>query len=267
MKEIPSSILHFANTLADAAGELIREYYRVKIGVDIKPDNSPVTQADRDAEEIMMRLVRTAFPDHGIIGEESGAHNADAEYVWVIDPIDGTRSFMAGVPLFTTLISLTHHGRPILGIIDQPVSQERWEGALGHPSMLNGAVIHTRSCAALSQATFSTTSPYLFANVQEAQDCEEVARRCRHQMFGGDAYMHAMVASGFVDLVVESTLKPYDFCALVPIVEGAGGIVTDWHGAPLTLQSDGTIITAGDKAVHQQALKLLSGSGKKAAQA
>jgi len=255
---VTAAHLALAETLADAAGEIIRGYFRKKIGVQQKSDLTPVTIADRAAEKVMRRLIAIAFPKDGIIGEEFGAHNAEAEYVWVLDPIDGTKSFISGVPLFGTLIALTHRGKPVLGVIDQPIQGERWLGAAGRRATFNGAAIKTRPCASLKDATLYATAPEMFAKGNAAA-FQRLRARVKLARFGADCYAYGLLASGFIDLVVEADLKPYDYCALLPIIEGAGGIASDWQGRKLTLASDGRVLIAGDPRVHEQALALLAG--------
>jgi len=249
--------LALAIDLADAAGEAIRPYFRRPIAVDDKPDRSPVTAADRAAEAAMRALITARFPDHGVIGEEFGADREGADFIWVLDPIDGTKSFISGVPLFGTLIALAHQGRPILGIIDQPISRERWIGAGGHPTTLNGAPIRCRPCASLASATVYATSPNMFKG-GDATSFGRVAAAAKLVNYGADCYAYGLVAHGFIDLVVEASLKPYDFSAMLPIVEGAGGVASDWRGMPLSLASDGRVLVAGDRRAHQQALQLLA---------
>ncbi len=250
--------LALAVTLADTAGEVIRPYFRQHLAVDDKPDRSPVTAADRAAEAAMRHLIAAHFPEHGIIGEEFGREREDAEFVWVLDPIDGTKSFISGVPLFGTLIALAQHGRPILGIIDQPVLRERWIGADGRPTTFNGAPIRCRACAALAAATVFATSPDMFPGA-DAAAFARVAAAAKLVRFGADCYAYGLLAHGFIDLVIEASLKPYDFSAMLPIVAGAGGIAGDWQGRPLTLASDGRVLIAGDRRAHEQALRLLAG--------
>jgi inositol-phosphate phosphatase/L-galactose 1-phosphate phosphatase/histidinol-phosphatase len=251
------AFLALAAELADAAGEAIRPHFRQPIAVTDKPDLSPVTVADRAAEAAMRRLIIARFPQHGIIGEEYGPERADAEFVWVLDPIDGTKSFISGVPLFGTLIALARQGRPILGIIDQPISRERWIGATDHPTTFNGTAIHCRPCAALAAATMFSTSPDMFKGPDAAAH-GRVAAAAKLVRFGADCYAYGLLALGFIDLVIEASLKPYDFSAMVPIVEGAGGIATGWQGKPLTLASDGRVLVAGDRNAHREALALLA---------
>ena len=246
-----------ANDLADAAGAAIRPRFRQRLAIEDKPDLSPVTIADREAEIAMRRLIAGRFPDHGIIGEEFGREREDAEFVWVLDPIDGTKSFISGVPLFGTLIALARRGRPILGIIDQPVLRERWIGAAGRPTLLNGAPIRVRPCAGLAAATLFATSPDMFAGSDEVA-FGRAAAAAKLVRFGADCYAYGLLALGFVDLVIEASLKPYDFSAMLPVVEGAGGVVTDWRGAKLTVASDGRVLVAGDHRAHEAALSLLA---------
>jgi len=250
--------LALAAELADAAGAAIRPYFRQKIAIEDKPDLSPVTAADRAAEEAMRRLITARFPEHGIIGEEFGREREHAEFVWVLDPIDGTKSFISGVPLFGTLIALARAGRPVLGIIDQPISRERWAGAAGRPSTFNGAPIRCRPCPGLAAATVFATTPDMFRGA-DAGAFGSVAGAAKLVRYGADCYGYGLVASGFIDLVIEAGLQTYDFSAMLPIVEGAGGVATDWQGRPLDLASDGRVLVAGDARAHQEALALLAG--------
>jgi inositol-phosphate phosphatase/L-galactose 1-phosphate phosphatase/histidinol-phosphatase len=252
------SFLALAAELADAAGAAIRPYFRTALTVDDKADLSPVTAADRAAEAAMRRLIAARFPGHGIIGEEYGRERDDAEYVWVLDPIDGTKSFISGVPLFGTLIALARHGRPILGIIDQPISRERWVGAAGRETTHNGRPARCRPCAGIAAATVFATTPAMFEGADSAAFAR-VAGAAKLVRFGADCYAYGLVALGFVDVVIEASLKTYDFGAMLPIVEGAGGVATDWQGAPLGLSSDGRVLIAGDKRTHSEALALLRG--------
>jgi inositol-phosphate phosphatase/L-galactose 1-phosphate phosphatase/histidinol-phosphatase len=247
----------FAHELADTAGAVIRPYFRQKLEVEAKGDASPVTVADREAEQALRGMIATRYPDHGIWGEEFGPERMDAKYVWVLDPIDGTKSFMAGVPVFGTLISLARLGVPVLGVIDQPILSERWIGVAGQGTLFNGKPVTTRLCPALPDATLATTSPYLFADDERAA-FERVRRQARYTLYGYDCYAYAQLAGGFIDAVVESGLKPHDFCALRPVVEGAGGVVTDWEGKALTLASTGRVVAAGDAALHMQVLQALN---------
>ena len=251
------AFLALASGLADAAGEAIRPHFRQRITVDAKADLSPVTVADRDAEAAMRRLIAARFPEHGIIGEEYGAERAEAEFVWVLDPIDGTKSFISGVPLFGTLIALAHQGRSILGVIDQPISRERWIGAAGQPTIFNGTAIRCRPCPSLATATVFSTSPDMFPGA-DAEAHRRVAAAAKLVRYGADCYAYGLVALGFVDIVIEASLKPYDFSAMAPVVEGAGGIATDWQGRALDLSSDGRVIVAGDRNAHREALALLA---------
>jgi inositol-phosphate phosphatase/L-galactose 1-phosphate phosphatase/histidinol-phosphatase len=250
------AFLALAMRLADAAGDAIRPSFRKPLAVIDKADLSPVTAADREAEAAMRGLIEAHFPDHGIFGEEFGRVREDAEFVWVLDPIDGTKSFISGVPLFGTLIALTQRGQPILGVIDQPISRERWTGVAGRATTLNGAVIRCRGCPALAAATLFSTAPDMFKG-EDAVSFARVSAAVKLTRFGADCYAYGLLAAGFVDLVLEASLKPYDFCAMVPIVRGAGGMATDWRGASLDLASDGRVLVAGDPRAHRAALALL----------
>lgn len=248
--------LELAHRLADAAGQAILPFFRGRYDMDFKGDDSPVTQADRAAEAAMRAILEAERPGDGIIGEEYGAHNPDAERVWILDPIDGTRSFIAGRPIFGTLIGLTQEGWPMLGIIDQPVTRERWAGRVGEPTMLNGRPVATRACRQLDDAILASTGPQYFPACT-GEHFAWVARHCRDTLWGGDCYNYALLASGHVDLVIEAGLKLHDIAALVPVVEGAGGRMCDWSGEPLTHESDGRVIAIGDAARLDDVLELL----------
>ncbi len=235
---------------------MIWPYFRTGVAVEDKADLSPVTAADRAAEAAMRQLIERRFPDHGILGEEFGPTRAEAEHVWVLDPIDGTKSFISGVPLFGTLIALTCAGRPILGVIDQPILGERWSGAAGRASTLNGRTIRVRPCPRLAAASLFATSPDMFHG-SDAAAFARVAAAAKLVRYGADCYAYGLLAAGFVDLVLEASLKPYDFCAIAPVVEGAGGVASDWRGSALGLRSDGRVAVGGDRRVHAEALALL----------
>ncbi len=253
----PTKFIALAESLADAAGIVARRYFRTGIAVLGKADSSPVTIADREAETRMREIIARAFPDHGILGEEHGADRVDAEYVWVLDPIDGTKSFISGVPMFGTLIALLHRGRPVLGIIDQPILRERWLGAAGRKTMFCGKRASTRSCRRLADATLFTTSPHMFHGA-DARGFERLRRAIKLPRYGTDCYAYGLLASGHVDIVVEAGLKPHDYLAQATIIAGAGGVITDWQGRPLGLDSDGRICASGDRKLHTAILRTLA---------
>jgi inositol-phosphate phosphatase / L-galactose 1-phosphate phosphatase / histidinol-phosphatase len=250
--KVSAAYLALAGELAERTGAIIRRHFRQKITVEQKPDRTPVTAADREAEKAMREMIEARYPDHGIWGEEFGRVRPEADYVWVLDPIDGTKSFISGVPLFGTLISLAFKGKPVLGVIDQPISRERWVGAAGHATLMNGRHAKTRGCTALGDATLYATSPDMFEGA-DAAAFQRLRSAVKLARFGADCYAYGLLAGGFVDLVVESGLKPYDFCALAPVVEGAGGTMTDWQGKALSLQSDGRVVACGDPRLTETA--------------
>lgn len=249
--------LTLAHRLADAAAEAIRPFFRARYETDYKSDETPVTQADRAAEAAIRAILEKERPGDGIIGEEYGALREDAERVWILDPIDGTRSFIAGRPIFGTLIGLTQASWPVLGIIDQPISGERWAGMIGQPTTLNGQPVKTRACRQLSDAILASTGPQYFPGCT-GEHFSLLARDCRDTVWGGDCYNYALLATGHIDLVVEAGLKLHDIAALVPVVEGAGGRMCDWSGDPLTADSDGQVIAIGDPARLDDVLEALS---------
>ncbi|CAA7623808.1 histidinol-phosphatase [Magnetospirillum sp. UT-4] len=258
MTACPPEFIALANRLADSARPVIRKYFRTPVAVDDKADSSPVTIADREVEAAMRALIREAFPGHGILGEEWGSENTGAEYVWVLDPIDGTKAFITGKPSFGTLIALCRNGVPVLGIIDQAITAERWLGAAGHPTTLNGQAVRVRPCDDLAKAYAYTTGPEYFDETTRP-GWDRIAARVKLPRYGCDCYAYALLATGFVDLVAEAGLKPYDYCALVPVIENAGGLCTDWQGRTLTMDSGGTVCAAGDPRLHAQALAVLAG--------
>lgn len=239
--------LTLAHRLADAAGEAIRPFFRARFDLEFKPDRSPVTEADKAAEAAIRAILEKERPSDGIIGEEYGATREDAERVWVLDPIDGTRSFVAGRPIFGTLIALTQAGWPTVGIIDQPIAKERWAGMAGQPTTFNGKAVRTRACRSLEEAIVASTGPQYFPGCT-GEHFSRLAGQCRDTVWGGDCYNYGLVASGHVDIVVEAGLKLHDIAALVPVVEGAGGRMCDWAGEPIDAQSDGRVIAVGDPA-------------------
>ncbi len=256
--QVDNRIVEFAHQMADAAGDVIRRYWRTAVPVDRKSDASPVTLADREVESAMRKLIEAHYPEHGIFGEEHGKVREQAAYQWVLDPIDGTRAFIAGYPTFTTLIALAHNGVPMVGVVDQAIMRERWTGIAGQKSTLNKKTIATRHCTELKHAAIATTSaPYYFSDAQTAT-FDRLRKQCAQTIIGGDGYGYAMLASGQIDIFVDACLKPYDFCAHKTIIEGAGGVITDWYGKPLTIESDGNVIAAATKELHQQALTILS---------
>ena len=242
-----------AHRLADASGPILRRYFRRPLGVEQKADLSPVTVADREAEAAIRDILARERPQDGVYGEEHGAVSTDAEYVWVIDPIDGTKAFVTGRPTFGTLIGLAHEGRFVLGVIDQPVLGERWIGAIDRPTLLNGEPISARSCPSLSEAFLNATTPDMFRG-RDADAFGAASRRAKMTTYGGDCYAYGLLAEGFIDVVIEAQLKPYDYAALAPVIEGAGGIMTDWQGRALDLDSDGRVVAAGDALVHQEVI-------------
>ena len=248
-----------AQRLADAAGAAIRPHFRTALESDRKGDASPVTIADREAEQAMRAILAAERPGDGIIGEEFGSERAGASRQWVLDPIDGTAGFLAGRAIFGTLIALMVDGWPLIGVIDQPIAGERWVGGSGLPTLLNGAPVRCRPCARLDEATLATTGPHYFDD-HDGEHFMALAAQTDHKrmVMGGDCYNYAMLASGHLDIVAEAGLKLYDYAALIPVVEGAGGMMTDWNGDPLNADSDGHVLAVGDSARLEDAIEALA---------
>lgn len=249
-----------AEAAADAAGAVIRPWFRRGLTVEAKADLSPVTEADRAAEAAMRSVLREHFPDHAILGEEGGREAGAGAWEWVLDPIDGTRAFVTGRPTFTVLVALRHGGRPVLGLVDQPVTGERWIGVAGAPTRFRGPLggaAGCRPCARTDLAELSCTAPEIFPP-DLLPRFDRLRRAARRVTWGGDAYAYGLLALGLVDLVAEATMQPWDWAALVPVVEGAGGLVTDWAGRPLEPGGDGTVLAVGDPALLAPAVALLA---------
>jgi myo-inositol-1(or 4)-monophosphatase len=255
-------LVQFAHRLADASGEVIRPWFRSSLDVTDKGTGragfDPVTEADREGEAVLRRLIKEVYPGHGILGEEHGREEGTEPFTWVLDPIDGTRAFICGMPQWGTLIALNDGSRPILGVLDQPVTRERWIGWSGHAELVTPSKttkIKTRPCADLGDAVVTTTHPTAYFTKEEADAFQVIGQRAKMTRYGGDCYAYALLAMGFIDLVIEASLKPWDIQALIPIIEGAGGIFTSWDGGDA--QNGGRVIAAGDARVHAQALEIL----------
>ena len=251
--------LEAAAAAADAAAAAIRPFYRTPLTADLKPDQSPVTLADQSAEAAMRALLAARFPAHGIMGEEAGLDRPGARHLWVLDPIDGTRAFITGRPTFGTLIALLEDGRPVLGLIDQPITGERWIGAAGRRTLFHGrhGQVGTRPCPTLAAAELSCTAPEIFTPA-ETERWRRLQSATRRTSWGGDCYAYGLIALGSIDIIAEAGLKPWDWAALVPILEGAGARITDWSGAPLTPESPGQVLAVGDPALLAPAIATLS---------
>jgi myo-inositol-1(or 4)-monophosphatase len=251
----------FVDQLASVSGETILPFFRTNLAIENKKAGGfdPVTAADRAAENAMRVLIRKNFPDHGIIGEEYGAERTDAEYVWVLDPIDGTKSFIAGMPAWGTLIGLMRFGEPVFGMMHQPFIGERFSGDGGaayYKGRAGNRELHVRPCAALADALLFTTSPLLM-NEKDRATFKRIEDTVKLSRYGGDCYAYCMLAAGQIDLVIETEIKPHDIVPLIPIITGAGGIVTTWENGPA--QEGGRIVVAGDERVHKAALAMLKG--------
>jgi myo-inositol-1(or 4)-monophosphatase len=257
----------FLEQLADASGEAILPFFRTSLfATDKAPGRAfdPVTEADHAAETVMRRLIERHFPEHGIVGEEFEDKRVGAEYVWVLDPIDGTKSFISGLPTWGTLIGLEHRGAPVCGVMNQPFTRERfsgdgraafWRGPAKQGGGVERRKLQARACDSLGQATLMTTSPSLIE--EERRDkFFRLEKQVRLSRYGGDCYAYCALAAGHVDLIVESGLNPYDIVALIPIVQGAGGVVTTWDGG--SAERGGAIVAAGDARLHAAALEMLA---------
>lgn len=257
-----SDLAQFAEELADLSGQTILPHFRERIVVHNKLGDAgfdPVTEADRAAEHAIRAHIKRRFPSHGILGEEHGAERGSSPLTWVIDPIDGTRAFMCGMAQWGTLIALNDGTKPVVGVLDQPYTGERWVASNGRTTFRDAkgqrSLLKTRPCPSLSTAVLSTTSPVGYFSDAEQAAFWRLSGQARLTRFGGDCYGYGLLAMGFIDLIVETTLQPWDVQALVPIVENAGGVITTWDGGPA--QDGGRVVACGDAALHAAVLGAL----------
>ena len=250
-------LINFSNYLADESEKIIKEYFRKPFKVENKTDESPVTIADKNTELKIRELIEEKYPDHGILGEEFDSKNLDSEFLWVIDPIDGTRSFIAGHKDFGTLIALLHNNKPIIGIINCPMHEERWVGIKNQKTTLNGGEINTSEINLLSKSYVCTSGLY-FKNDHFRKGFNQIVKQSNYHRFGGDCYMYGMLATGLIEIVIEDTLKPHDYMALIPVIEGAGGIISDRYGKAIDLDSDGSVVVSANDELHKQLIKIIN---------
>ena len=251
-------LIIFSNYLADESEKIIKEYFRKSFVIQSKEDESPVTIADQKAELKIRELIEKKYPNHGILGEEFEGKDIESEYLWVIDPIDGTRSFIAGHKDFGTLISLLHNKIPIIGIINCPMHKERWIGIKGRQTTMNNQKVCTSTKQSLDQSYLSTTGLYMFENDNFKKGFEKIINLTSYHRFGGDCYNYGMVASGYIDIVIENMLKVHDYMALIPVIEGAGGEITDKFGKMINFDSDGSVVVSANQKLHKQLIDIIN---------
>lgn len=251
-------LIGFAEKLADCSRALLLPASKLDRAVQIKSDASLVTETDLLIETRMREMIDATYPHHGVLGEEHGTRDLDAEYVWVLDPIDGTSAFVAGIPVYGTLIGLARNGRPFLGVIDHPATDERWVGISGQMARMNGKDVRVRACDGVSRAFLTNSNPD-FLTEDEAERFNAVKQKAICTQYGGSCYSYAMLATGRTDLAIDSGLDPFDIYAPAAIIEGAGGHVSDWTGAPLSLDWHGQVIAGGDEKCLAEARSLLCG--------
>ena len=247
----------FANSLADDASKTSMHYFRNKIKIEIKDDESPVTLADKETEQAIRDKIRKEYPNHGILGEEYENERIDSEFVWVIDPIDGTRSYIAGHKDFGNLIALLHNKKPVVGIINCPAHNERWLGVKNKITKCNEIDVKTSKVQKIKDAYLFTSGLY-FQEPRIKKGLELLKEKSKYYRLGGDCYMYGMLASGLIDIVLEDTLKVHDYMALVNVIEGAGGVITDKFGQDISLDSDGSLVASGTSSLHDEIIKLIN---------
>ena len=249
-------LLLFSHHLADESEKIIRQYFRKSLKVTNKEDESPVTIADQNTELKIRELIEKKYPHHGILGEEFDSKDTNSEYLWVIDPIDGTRSFIAGHKDFGTLIALLHKNKPIIGIINCPMHNERWVGVEGENTLLNGKTVRTSSITDINESYICTSGLY-FENEHFREGYEKIKKQSKYYRYGGDCYMYGMAASGLIEIVIEDTLKTHDYMALIPVIEGAGGKITDKFGKSININSDGSVVVSANKKLHDKIIDII----------
>lgn len=247
----------FADRLADQAREIAMTHFRTRLDVEEKSDNTPVSIADKRIETTLRDIINSVYPNHGILGEEYEKQHSNSEFLWVIDPIDGTKSFITGRPTFGCLIALLYNGSPVLGIIEMPALKERWTGVRHRNAFFNDIKVHTSGTRKLSDAVTACTGIDFFTDT-ELPVFDHLSSQGKFRLFGGDCYNYGLLASGYVDIVIESDLKPFDYMALIPVIESAGGVVTDWQGKKLSLESVGQVLACSSESLHQACLNEIS---------
>jgi len=257
---LPAQFIDTAIAAADAARRITRKHFRAGLDITSKRDRSPVTIADEETERCIRELILQRHPRHSVLGEEGGATDNDSEWRWVIDPIDGTKSFATGNPTFGTLIALLRDGRPLLGLIDHAALDERWLGIEGAATTRNGAPCATSRAARLEDASLCATTPDMFAG-RSLRRFNHLSKAFQFRVFGGDCYSYGLLSSGFTEAVCDAQLFAYDYLPLVPVVEGAGGVITDWRGERLTAESNGEVLATANAGLHRAALELLNEGG------
>lgn len=250
-------LIQLAHSLADQAGKIARDYFRKPLDLKLKTGRYLVTEADQAIEQYLRDTILTHYPDHGILGEEYGTTGEASEYLWVIDPIDGTTAFAAGKPTFTTLIALIKNDKPLFGLIDQPILKERWMGIRHQKTQMNTQFCQPSRINLLAEARLNCTTPDMFQDLRSQKIFSALKKTVMSISYGGDAYAYGLLAMGYIDVILEADLKFYDVATLIPVIEGAGGIVTDWQGHPLTQTFDGTCLAAANVDLHRQALEVI----------
>ena len=256
MSKIPDQLIKLANECADESGKIIKKYFRKKMQISIKKDNTPFTRADVEGEKVIKELILKKDPQSGFVGEETKKVNPNNEYCWVVDPLDGTKSFITGKPTFGTLIGLLKNNKPVLGVLNQPISNERWVGIAGQVTKYNNKKVRVRKCKSIKGAKMYATSPMMFQGKNQ-KIYKNVRTKTGECLFGADCYAHGLMALGLVDIIFEANLKPWDYIASASIISGAGGKITDWDGNNINLESDGRILATGDPNIHKQILKII----------
>ena len=256
-KMCPIEFIRLAELLSDKARQIAVKFFRQNLTINIKSDHSPVTNADLEIETIQRKLIQKTYPEHGINGEEFNGTQLNADYVWVLDPIDGTQAFANGIPVFTNLIGLMHKGKPVLGVVDQPILGERWIGAMGRGTSLNGNPVRTSEVKTLADTTLHATTPEMFGQENTYKRFDTLSNLTRYRRYGTDCYAYGLLASGHLHLIAEAELKVQDYLPVIEVVRQAGGCISDWSGRNLSFDSDGTVLASANSELHTKAIEAL----------
>lgn len=257
-----TEFVNFTHKVADAVGDVHRKYYRQPVSTEYKDDSSPVTQCDKESEMIVREMIMSQFPDHGILGEEFPAHQADAEFVWIIDPVDGTKYFMIGQPAFAFLLALAYQDEFILGVIDQAITRERWIGANHFGSFLNAKPVSTRQCSSLDKCIIARAG-YEWHTKGRDHYIDKLWNACHWARWGVAPYDYGLLVSGHLDIVITAGPELHDFAPLSPIITNAGGAITDWYGKPLNMFSPNHVVAVGNKDLLPEVIDVLAYEGLK----
>lgn len=254
---LTTELLDFALELTDIAAKISGSNFRSKLEIKSKDGNYPVTKIDLEIEEEIRHVIKERYPEHGVIGEEFANVGVEKEFVWVIDPIDGTVAFTTGKPTYSTLIALLRNNVPLIGVIDQPILKERFIGVYKDGASLNGTKLQTSNCNDFKMARLNATTPYMFKTAFEKNAFARLQQKVKVTSFGGDSYAYGLLAAGHIDIIMEADLKYYDVASVIPIIEESGGVITNWQGEHIDKDFNGQCLVTANKTLHKLILEII----------